>query len=256
MEAKKTLLTIAGFDPTGGAGITRDLKVFSLLGFSGVASVTSIVVQDTFSVKAIYPVPLPQFQKQIQTLINDVKVDGVKIGVIGSSEILSYLIEFIGKNSFPHVVIDPIIKSASGKIFLKERDVITMMEKLFPFSTVITPNIDEASEILGKKISSVKEMESSAIEIWRKCKAPVLIKGGHLKGEKIDVLYDGKSVFKVKSEEIRKSVHGTGCILSSSILCYLASGLSLRESVRKGKEFVTAKIRESFKLGKGQLIAP
>lgn len=256
MEVKKTLLTIAGFDPTGGAGITRDLKVFNSLGFSGVASITSIVVQDTFGVKAIYPIPLHQVQKQIQTLMGDVKIEGVKIGVIGNSEILSYLIEFIEKNSFHYVVIDPIIKSASGKVFLKERDVIIMMEKLFPLSTLVTPNIDEASAMIGRKIYSLNDMESSAIEIWRKCKAPVLIKGGHLKGEKIDVLFDGKGVFKVKSEEIRKSVHGTGCILSSSILCYLSSGLSLRESVRKGKEFVTSKIRESFKLGKGQLIAP
>lgn len=256
MEAKKTLLTIAGFDPTGGAGITRDLKVFNALGFSGVASITSIVVQDTFDVRAVYPVPFYQFQKQIQTLINDVKVHGVKIGIIGNSEILTFLSEFLERNAFPLVVIDPIIRSAKGRVFLKERDVIIMMERLFPLATVITPNIAEASELIGKKISDPKEMEKAAIEIWRKCKVPVLIKGGHLQGEKIDVLYDGKGIFTVKGEEIRKSVHGTGCILSSAILCYLAGGLSLRESVRKGKEFVTAKIRESFRLGKGQFIAP
>lgn len=256
MEARKTLLTIAGFDPTGGAGITRDLKVFNDLGFSGVASITSIVVQDTFDVRAVYPVPFYQFQKQIQTLVSDVKVHGVKIGVIGNSEILSYLSEFLEKNAFPFVVIDPIIRSARGRAFLKERDVIIMTERLFPLATVVTPNIDEASEILGKKISTPEDMESSAVEIWKKCKVPVLIKGGHLKGEKVDILYDGKGIFKVKGEEIRKNVHGTGCILSSAILCYLASGLSLRESVRRGKEFVTAKIRESFRLGKGQFIAP
>lgn len=256
MEARKTLLTIAGFDPTGGAGITRDLKVFDSLGFSGVASITSIVVQDTIDVRAVYPVPLHQFQKQLQTLISDVKVHGVKIGVIGSSEITNYLSEFFEKRSFPFIVIDPIIKSAKGRVFLKERDIIIMMERLFPFSTVITPNIDEASLITGKKISDTKDMEISAMEIYKKCKVPVLIKGGHLLGERVDVLYDGKGIFKVRNEEIRKNVHGTGCILSSAILCYLAGGLSLRESVRKGKEFVTNKIRESFKLGRGQLIAP
>jgi len=256
MEAKKTLLTIAGFDPTGGAGITRDLKVFNSLGFSGVASITSIVVQDTSDVKAVYPVPLHQFQKQLQTLINDVKVHGVKIGVIGNSEILTYLSEFLEKNRFSHVVIDPIIKSAKGREFLKERDVIIMMERLFPLATVVTPNIYEASAITGRNITNVKDMENSAIEIYKKCKVPVLIKGGHLQGEKVDILYDGKGIFKVKNEEIKKDVHGTGCILSSAILCYLAGGFSLRESVRKGKEFVTNKIKESFKLGKGQFIAP
>ncbi len=256
MEARKTLLTIAGFDPTGGAGITRDLKVFNSLGFSGVASITSIVVQDTIDVRAVYPVPLYQFQKQLQTLVNDVKIHGVKIGVIGSSEIINYLSEFLQKNSFPFVVVDPIIKSAKGRVFLKEKDIIIMMERIFPFSTVITPNIDEASAFTGKKISDVKDMEISAMEIYRKCKVPVLIKGGHLQGERVDVLYDGKGIFKVRNEEIRKNVHGTGCILSSAILCYLAGGLSLRESVRKGKEFVTNKIKESFRLGKGQFIAP
>ncbi len=256
MEAKKTLLTIAGFDPTGGAGITRDLLVFNSLGFSGVASITSVIVQDTFDVRAVYPLPINQFQKQLQTLVNDVKIYGVKIGVITSLEIINYLSEFLQKNYFSYVVIDPIIKSAKGKVFLRERELIMMMERLFPLSTVITPNIDEASAILGRKISNLNDMENSAIEIWKKCKAPVLIKGGHLQGEKVDVLYDGKGIFKVRSEEVRKSVHGTGCILSSAILCYLASGLSLRESVRKGKEFVTNKIRESFKIGKGQLIAP
>lgn len=256
MKTRRTLLTIAGFDPTGGAGITRDLKVFNSLGFSGVASITSIVVQDTIDVRTIYPVPLHQFQKQLQILVNDVKVHGVKIGAIVSPEIITYLSEFLEKKSFPFVVIDPIIKSAKGMVFLKEKDIIIMMERLFPFSTVITPNIDEASAMTGKKISDVKDMEISAMEIHKKCKVPVLIKGGHLQGEKVDILYDGKGIFKVRNEEIRKNVHGTGCILSSAILCYLAEGLSLRESVKKGKEFVTNKIRESFKLGRGQLIAP
>jgi hydroxymethylpyrimidine/phosphomethylpyrimidine kinase len=256
MEAKKILLTIAGFDPTGGAGISRDLMVFNSLGFTGVASITSIVVQDTFDVRAVYPVPLYQFQKQLQTLLSDIKVHGVKIGVIGNSEILSFLSEFFEKNPFPYLVIDPIIKSSRGRVFLKERDVIIMMERLFPFATVVTPNINEASEMTGKKISDVRDMEDSAIEIYKKCKVPVLIKGGHLQGEKVDILYDGKGIFKVRSEEIRKNVHGTGCIFSSAILCYLAKGLSLRESVRKGKEFVTNKIKESFRLGKGQFIAP
>ncbi len=255
MEPRKTLLTIAGFDPTGGAGVTRDIKVFNSLGFAGGSCITSIVVQNTSEVKAFYPIPIFQFKMQIHTLLSDVKVHGIKIGVIGDSKILSFLVEFLAKNRFPAVVLDPIIKSATGRIFLKEKDLIMMVEKLFPLCSLVTPNIDEASAITGKKIVTLKDMESSAIEISKKYKVPVLIKGGHLQGDKIDILYDGKGIFAVKGEEIKKNVHGTGCILSSSILCYLSMGISLRESVRKGKEFVTREIRDSIRVGRGQWIA-
>ncbi|MGQ9618531.1 MAG: bifunctional hydroxymethylpyrimidine kinase/phosphomethylpyrimidine kinase [Candidatus Aminicenantia bacterium] len=255
MEIAKTLLTIAGYDPTGGAGVIRDIKVFNSLGFSGVSSITSIVVQDTVGVKAFYPVSTNHFQRQIYTLINDVRVRGAKIGVIGKSETIDIIREILERQPFRFVVIDPILKSSSGKFFLKERDLIFMMERIFPLSTLVTPNIEEASVITGKRISSLKEMEDSAIEIWKKCNVPVLIKGGHLQGEKIDVLYDGKGIFSVKGEEINKSVHGTGCIFSSAILCYLASGFSLRESVRRGKEFVTNEIKNSIRLGKGMWVA-
>ena len=254
----KNVLTIAGSDSSGGAGIQADLKSFSANGVFGMSVITAITAQNTQGVFAVEDVSSSMIGKQIDAIFTDIEVSAVKIGmvsIINSIEIISQKIkEYSPKN----IVIDPVMISKSGFSLLQPESKTVLIEKLLPLAYVLTPNIPEAEvileEALGKKvtISNIEDMIEASKEIKKLGPKNVLIKGGHMEGSAVDVLFDGEKISYFESERIAtKNTHGTGCTLSSAITANLALGYSVEESIKKSKEYITTAIAHSLDIGKG-----
>ena len=247
------VLTIAGFDPSSGAGITADIKTIAAHGCYGVAAITAMTVQSTAGVHRVAPTDSQLLLDTLQELTQDVNVNAVHIGMLGSGEVAERVAEFLTNAKPANVVLDPILKSSSGAALIDEAGVEVIREKLLPLASVVTPNAEEAAALTGLQVWSVDDMRIAAGKLHDVGAAGVVITGGHLE-KAVDLLSPrrDKDAQTFKADRIdSRCTHGTGCAFSTSIACHLASGRSLPEAVLLAKAFVTAAIASGYPLGKG-----
>ncbi len=245
-------LTIAGTDPSGGAGIHADLKTFQELQSYGMSVITSIVAQNTTGVQAISHVSLDMIEQQLDSIISDMPVHAFKTGMIANQEMMEVIYKKIFNLNIPYVM-DPVMVTTSGDTLIEETARDYLRAKLLPLTTVVTPNIPEAEFLTGEKIKTTDDMQRVAKTLVHEFGAgAALIKGGHLDGEAIDFLYDGKEMYHFTAPRINtKNTHGTGCTYAAAITAYLSKDHSLYDAVKNAKDFVTAAIKHSLDLGAG-----
>lgn len=247
----KTVLTIAGSDCSGGAGIQADLKTIAAHGLYGMSAITALTAQNTLGVFSAFPVPADFFEEQLKCIFSDIRPDAVKIGMIPNEEIMQKITNTLEKEHASLVVVDPVMASTSGKK-LAGSFAESFFEKLFSLSDLITPNIKEAESLLGKAIQEKEDMKEAAETLSDRYQTAVLLKGGHLTGTADDYLYDGKKGMWFCGEKLNnQNTHGTGCTLSSAIAANLASGETLNQAVEKAKEYITGAILDGLNLGAG-----
>jgi len=248
----KRILTIAGSDSGGGAGIQADLKAITLLGGYGMSVLTALTAQNTIGVQAIHEVSVSFVEKQIDSVLSDIGADAIKTGMLSSKEIVEVVAKKIEQYGVEKVVVDPVMVSKSGAHLLRKDAQKAVIQRLIPLATVATPNLFEASVLTGHRVNSLDEMRKAAIDIWRLGAKNVVIKGGHLKGKAIDILFDGEDYIEFESARIEtKNTHGTGCTFASAIATFLARGETVPGAVRMAKNFITMAIRAGLTLGKG-----
>jgi hydroxymethylpyrimidine/phosphomethylpyrimidine kinase len=246
----KVALTIAGSDPTGGAGLQADLKVFRAFEVHGLSVVSAITAQNTRGVDFVFPVERDFFEKQLHTLLSDIRPDAIKIGMLYSSWVVELIADIVKEYSLSNTVIDPVTVSSSGKSLVADGTLDALREKLFPLSKLITPNIYEASVLTGVMIEDKEDMEEAAKILKDMGPEVVVITGGHLEEIALDLYYDG--VFhEIEGGKIKGEYHGTGCAFSAAITASLALGHIPLESVRRAKEFINRAIRKAYHPGKG-----
>ena len=246
-------LTIAGSDSCGGAGIQADLKSFQANGVYGMSAITAVTVQNTMGVFGIQDISPEIIEGQLNAIFEDIRVDAVKIGMVSKIESIKAISKALRKvSNLPKIVLDPVMISTSGYNLLSKDAKDTLIKELFPLAELITPNLPEAEELLGCKIETVEKMKDAAKKLMELGTKAVLVKGGHLKDDATDLLYDGKEFVLLPQEKIDTvNTHGTGCTLSSAIAANLAKGMNMKESVIEGKRYITSAIKHGFKLGKG-----
>lgn len=248
----KKVLTIAGSDCSGGAGIQADLKTFSAHGVFGMSVITAVTAQNTQGVFAVQDISGEVIAKQIESIFDDIEVDGVKIGMVSQVETIETIARQLNRYQPRIVVLDPVMVSKSGYHLLNQKAEKTLVKELLPLALVITPNIPEAEVMTGRRISTIGQMEEAAEEIYQMGAKNVLLKGGHLEEDSVDVLYDGQEFSYYSSPRIAtKNTHGTGCTLSSAIASNLALGYELKEGIALAKEYITLAIEHSLAIGKG-----
>ena len=248
----KTVLTIAGSDCSGGAGIQADIKTMIMNGVYAMSAITALTAQNTTGVYGIQEASPEFLDNQLDCIFTDIFPDAVKIGMLSSSEIMYHVASKLRQYQARHIVLDPVMVSTSGHRLMNKDAEETLQKELFPLAEVITPNIPEAEEITNMKIETVEDMKKAGQIILNLGPKYVLMKGGHLNGDCVDILI-GKDLFEVfEGERIdRKNTHGTGCTISSAITSHLALGYDIKEAVRLSKEYITEAIRHSFDIGKG-----
>ena len=249
----KHVITIAGSDSSGGAGIQADLKTFSALGVFGMSAITAVTAQSTRGVFAVNNIPSEIILKQLEVIFEDIKVDGLKIGMVSNTETISTLTSFLKKHPNLPIVLDPVMISKSGFHLLESKAESALIKMLIPLATLVTPNIPEAEVILQEKISSVSDMKKAGEKIHKLGPKYVLMKGGHLEGQcSTDLLFDGKTWHEFSTKRMpTKNTHGTGCTLSAAICANIAKGHSIEDSVAMAKDYVTKAIKWSFSIGQG-----
>jgi hydroxymethylpyrimidine/phosphomethylpyrimidine kinase len=248
----KQLLTIAGSDCSGGAGIQADLKTFAALGVFGMSAITAVTVQNTRGVRCAQDVRPDIVAGQIEAVFEDIRVDGAKIGMVSSIETINAVADTLARYQSVPVVLDPVMISKSGYRLLSRDAIGALVQKLFPLAAMITPNIPEAELITGIAIHTTADMEQAARQL-RDLGAPfVLIKGGHRASDVTDVLYDGSSFRHFPGKKVQTAhTHGTGCTLSAAIATFLAKEETPAAAVAKAKEYVTECIANAMGIGKG-----
>jgi hydroxymethylpyrimidine/phosphomethylpyrimidine kinase len=258
-EKPLVVLTIAGFDPSSGAGVTADIKTIAAHGCYGVACITAMTVQSTAGVRRVEAVDPTLVTETLEELASDIPIAAVHIGMLGSAKVVKAVVEFLGqrsgKDKLPNVVLDPILKSSSGADLLDAAGTRVLMEKLIPLADVITPNVDEAAVLTGLKVTDLDEMRAAAAKLHQMGSAAVVITGGHLE-KAIDLLsFTTKSgveeeVFKAERQR-SNSTHGTGCAFATAMACHLALDRGLAEAALLAKTYVTAAIAAGHPLGRG-----
>jgi len=247
------LLSIAGFDPSCGAGTAADLKTFAAHGCYGMACITSLTVQNTQGVNAIHNTPSAELRAQLEALSADCEIVGVKIGMLGNRGNAAVIAEFLDANKFAHVVHDPVMKSSSGTELLDAAGINYVVAELLKRASVITPNVPEAEILSGLTIKDVADMEAAARKIVEMGAPAVIVKGGHLE-RAVDVLFDGQEMVQLSGDKVKiDNMHGTGCTFSSALLAHLAAGRTLVEAATLAKAYVTKAIERGYAVGKGRV---
>ena len=244
MKHYTTVLTIAGSDSGGGAGIQADIKTISALGCYATTAITAITVQNTVGVEAVHPVPVDFVKGQIEAVLSDIGADAVKIGMLQSAEIVQAVAEMLRKYKVGNVVLDPVMVSTSGHRLIEEEAIDTLRRELIPLARVITPNIPEAEILLGgEEIRSQASLPEMATRLSASCGVSVLLKAGHLSEDELtDILYDKETdkLLQLTSKRIRtRNTHGTGCTMSSALAASLAKGETLQQAASSAKTFIS-----------------
>ena len=256
----KTALTIAGSDPTGGAGVQLDIRVFHRFGVHGLSVITSITAQNTTGVRSIRPLEAAAVREQLAVLLEDVRVDALKTGMLYSPSVVEVIADAISGSGIGRVVVDPVTVSSSGTPLIEDATLERMTELLFPLTTVVTPNIYEASLLTGVNIERPEDLEEAAVKIKSLGAEAVIITGGHfpdLTGghsgteSAVDLYYDGGKFHRFESRLFKGQYHGTGCAFSSALTANLALGYSALESARRAKEHTTEAVRRAYRIGSG-----
>lgn len=248
-----TVLSIAGSDSSGGAGIQADLKTITCLGEYGMTVITALTAQNTMGVEGVEAVSVQMVRSQMDAVFSDIRPEAVKLGMIATPDIMEAVCEKLKEYRAENIVVDPVMAATSGSSLMENRTVRTLKEKLIPMADIITPNILEAEVLSGIKIHGKEDMIKAAEVIADYGKDAVLIKGGHLEESADDLLYkNGKAVWFSGKRFDNPNTHGTGCTLSSAIATFLAKGCSMEESVEKAKAYVAGAIKANLDLGKGR----
>jgi len=252
MNPMKHVLTIAGSDSGGGAGIQADLKVFSVFRVFGMSVLTSITAQNTLGVQGIHDLPPEFVEQELESVLSDIAVDAAKTGMLSNKDIIGAVAKKIRQYRVPHLVVDPVMRAKSGDPLLREDAQAALTEEIIPIAELITPNIPEAEVLAGMTIKTLQDMREAAKIIYEKGARNVLVKGGHREADATDVLYDGLEFTEYRAERIETAnTHGTGCAYSAAIASNLALGKPLKEAIAISKKYVTDAIRQAFALGKG-----
>jgi hydroxymethylpyrimidine/phosphomethylpyrimidine kinase len=253
------LLSIAGSDSGGGAGIQADLKTFSALGCFGMTAITALTAQNTTGVRAIHGVPPALLVQQIDAVVEDIGVDAVKIGMLHSSDVVSAVAQAIRRHHLKRVVFDPVMVATSGAVLIDDAAIKVLVEQLFPCADVITPNLDEAALLVGRVLHTEADMESAAAQLLSMGAQAVLLKGGHLQGEVVaDLLAheDGTRTWMRDARIHTPNTHGTGCTLSSAIAAFLASGQGLPEAVQSARSYIRGALQAGANVRTGSGSGP
>lgn len=260
MKRYETALTIAGSDPSGGAGIQADLKTFSALGVYGASAIVAIVDENTLGVYNVHPVPVDFVIGQIRSVLDDIGANAVKIGMLHDSELIGAVKDTLAEYKWvTNIVVDPVMVATSGDALLVPEAVATLRDELIPHSRIITPNLPEASMLLDRKIEAEDQLEEAARDLSETAggHVSVMLKGGHLADDTlVDVFYNaetGKSMRLPALKVDTMNTHGTGCTLSSAIAAWLAKGADLETAVVNAKEYINLAIMAGaeYKIGKG-----
>lgn len=247
------IITVAGSDSGGGAGIQADLKTIALLGGYGMSVVTALTAQNTQGISSILEVPPEFVEQQMEVVLSDIGADALKTGMLVNSEIIKVVCQKIRKYRLRRAVVDPVMVAKNGTILLKPEAVETLQKELLPLAQIFIPNIPESEIIVGGKIKDLAGMKKAARIIKQMGAKSVLIKGGHLDGLPIDIFFDGEKFYEFSAARVATPhTHGTGCTLAASIAVELAKGASAREAITKAKSLISAAIKFSLPLGKGQ----
>lgn len=248
----KKVLTIAGTDPTGGAGAQADLKTFMAHKVYGMSIITALVAQNTLGVKDIMNVTPHFLEEQFACVFEDIYPDAIKIGMVSEIELIDKIVEQLKKYQAKNIVVDPVMVSTSGSRLLQRGSLDALKNKLIPMACIITPNILEAEILTGMRIRTRDDMIEAAKEIRKWYQGAILIKGGHFTDRADDLLYDGDQTIWLESEHIdNPNTHGTGCTLSSAIAAHLALGDDMITSVKKAKEYISGALKDGLDLGHG-----
>lgn len=247
------LLTVAGFDPCCGAGTVADLKTFAAHGCYGVAAITSMTVQNTQGVEAVHNTPSAELRGQLEILVQDCEIAAVKIGMLGNRGNAVVIGEFLDAHKFPHVILDPVMKSSSGTELLDAGGVKYVASELMKRASVFTPNVPEAEVLTGLEIKDVSAMEAAARKLVEMGAQAVIVKGGHME-RAVDVVFDGSELVQLGGDRVKtENMHGTGCTFASALTAQLAAGRGLIEAATLAKAYVTKAIEKGYPIGKGRM---
>lgn len=253
------VLSIAGSDSGGGAGIQADLKTFAALGCFGMSAITALTAQNTQGVRAIHAVPASMLQEQIDAVVQDMGVHAVKIGMLHCAEVVEAVAQAMDRYQLPHVVLDPVMVATSGAVLIEQPAIQALVAQLFGRVAIVTPNLDEAALLVGRSLETTQDMERAAVELMAMGARAVLIKGGHLAGDTVHDLLstqDGLRLWMDGPRIATGNTHGTGCTLSSAIAAHLALGKSLTAAVQCGRAFVRGALEHGAAVRTGQGSGP
>lgn len=248
----KKILTIAGSDSSGGAGVQADIKTISAHKMYAMSAITALTAQNTTGVYGIMEVSPEFVENQLDCIFTDIYPDAVKIGMVSNAKIIEVIAKKLMEYKAPNIVIDPVMVSTSGSKLLSEEAITALVELLLPLGTVITPNIPEAEALCQLDIENEEDMVQAGKRISQKLRGGVLVKGGHLAKDAIDILYEKNTIYRYYSSRIENpNTHGTGCTLSSAIACNLGAGYTLDESIQRAKKYLTGALEAGLNLGSG-----
>lgn len=249
---RPTVLTIAGSDSSGGAGIQADIKTMIMNGVYAMSAVTALTAQNTTGVRAILEVSPEFLQQQLDAVFEDIYPDAIKIGMVPSGQLIRVIVDRLRHYGAKKIVVDPVMVSTSGSVLMKEEARAILEEQLLPMAEVITPNIPEAEVLTGRKIRNREDMEAAALHLGIRGIRAVLLKGGHSVSDADDLLYANGRLTWFPGRRIQNpNTHGTGCTLSSAIASALARGMSMEDAVREAKDYISGALESDLDLGKG-----
>lgn len=253
LDNMTTILTIAGSDPSGGAGIQADLRIFDRLGVEGLSAITAITAQTNDKFLSIHPVPADILTQQLSAASECRKIDAIKIGMVATQANVQAIIWFLKRFSGIPVIVDPVFDASTGYPLIEPEALPAFEQHLLPLATVVTPNLDEASTLAKMQVACTDTMETAAKNIHENIRRlrggggkelAIIVKGGHLKNHSPDFLYDGRKITKIDGEYVEKKMHGTGCAYSSALAAYLVLGKDIVTAAEMAKEFVTGLINK------------
>ena len=248
----KVAMTIAGSDSGGGAGVQADLKTFAAHGLHGVCAITAVTAQSTVEVRDWVALEPRMVVAQIETVADDMSVAAVKTGMLANTAIVRAVAEVVRRRGLPHLVVDPVMVAKGGQRLLDKGAERAYVELLFPCATLVTPNLAEAEAVLGRRVRTLDDMRDAARALHALGPGAVVVKGGHLPGDAVDVFFDGERFEELRVPRIETPhTHGTGCTFSAAIAARLAQGADLLDAVRGAKTYVTEAIRRSYSIGRG-----
>ena len=248
----KRILTIAGSDSGGGAGIQADLKTIAAMGSYGMSAITALTAQNTRGVQSIYEIPAEFVGQQIDSVAEDIGIDAVKTGMLGGPETVKIVAAKIRAWRLDKVVVDPVLTAKDGASLIRQSARNILVEQLIPLAMIVTPNIPEAEMITGHRITSLEGMKQAAETIYRLGARNVVVKGGHAAGDPVDLLFDGSAFYEFCAKRLDTAdTHGTGCTFATAIAVGLAQGLAIYDAVNRAKRVVFAAIEAALRIGHG-----
>lgn len=252
MKRLPVVLSVAGSDSGGGAGIQADIKTFAALGCHGATVLTALTAQNSVGVQAVHNVPPDFVSAQLESVQGDLRPAAAKTGMLASASIITAVAKGLTRLPPGKLVVDPVMVSTTGHSLIDREAVETMVAELFPLAEVVTPNLHEAAALLGRRVETLNDMKRAVKELYEQGPRSILIKGGHLEGSATDVFFDGTGVELLSAERHETdNTHGSGCVLAAAIAAFLGKGLATGEAVRAGKIFVAAAVRASYRVGSG-----